>query len=316
MESLGYVTLVVIGLFAGLVGGMLGVGGSIVMIPAMTEFIGPDQHLYQATAMIVNFFVVVPAVYQHRRANAINTHIVARLVPVAVIAGLVGVGISELSFFAGDGETYLRAMFGLFLVTVAAHDLRHAYLRRRGAIDDAPTRVKTPNETRPAPFRLIAAVGIPMGLIAGLLGVGGGIIAVPLQRRFLGLPIRTAIANSAAVIIPTSLMGAIAKNYAFMVEHDGNATALVLAAVLIPAAIFGSLIGSRLTHRAPLKLVRTAFFLLLMAAAIRMTYSAARSIERPATLAETVTSLAWISNRSSLCLGPVSPNRCCSSRIT
>lgn len=309
MESLGYVILVLIGLFAGLVGGLLGVGGSIVMIPAMTELMGPDQHLYQSAAMIVNFFVVVPAVYQHRRANAINTHIVARLVPIAVVAGLLGVGISELPFFAGDGETYLRVLFGLFLIAVAVSDLRHAYRRRRGAVDHVPTSAQGPNESRQAPVRLIAAVAIPMGLVAGLLGVGGGILAVPLQRRFLGLPIRNAIANSAAVIIPTSLIGAIAKNYAFMVERDGDTTPLVLAAVLIPMAIVGSLIGSRLTHRAPLKLVRTAFFLLLMAAAIRMTYSATRSIERRPKPTANATSFAWISNRSSLCLGPVPPNR-------
>ncbi|MCH9003289.1 MAG: TSUP family transporter, partial [Planctomycetes bacterium] len=64
--------MLLIGLFTGVVGGLLGVGGSIVMIPAMTEVIGPDQHLYQAAAMIVNFFVVVPAVYQHRKAGAID----------------------------------------------------------------------------------------------------------------------------------------------------------------------------------------------------------------------------------------------------
>ena len=63
------VTLIIIGLFAGLLGGMLGVGGSIVILPALTEVLGPNQHTYQAAAMVVNFFVVMPAVWQHRRAG-------------------------------------------------------------------------------------------------------------------------------------------------------------------------------------------------------------------------------------------------------
>ncbi|MBU0719675.1 MAG: TSUP family transporter, partial [Planctomycetes bacterium] len=123
MDLLTAAILAAIGLFAGLVGGMLGVGGSIVMIPAMTELLGPDQHLYQAAALIVNFFVAAPAVYQHRRAKAIEAKTVARVVPLAAAAAFAGVAISELPVFVGRGEAYLRGLFGLFLLLVAATDL-------------------------------------------------------------------------------------------------------------------------------------------------------------------------------------------------
>ena len=66
--------LMAIGLCAGLLGGLLGIGGSVVMIPAMSVIFGPAQHLYQGAAMIVNFFVVIPAVIQHRRAGATRGH--------------------------------------------------------------------------------------------------------------------------------------------------------------------------------------------------------------------------------------------------
>ena len=72
MTGFDLIALALIGLLAGLLGGLLGIGGSIVMIPAMTEVLGPDQHLYQAAAMTVNFFVVVPAVIRHSRAGAIS----------------------------------------------------------------------------------------------------------------------------------------------------------------------------------------------------------------------------------------------------
>ena len=87
--------LALIGLLAGACGGLLGIGGGIVMIPAMTEVFGPDQHLYQAAAMIVNFFVVVPAVYQHVRAGAVDRSAVRRLIPLGPVAVVAGVALSE-----------------------------------------------------------------------------------------------------------------------------------------------------------------------------------------------------------------------------
>ena len=304
LELIDIVLLVLIGLFGGLVGGMLGVGGSVVMIPAMTELLGPNQHLYQAAAMIVNFFVVVPAVYQHRRAKAIDFRTVARLVPLAILAALAGVAISELPMFRGNGETYLRGAFGTFLIIIAAVDLfRMARGKTRKTIsehNDSPASL-TP---RRVTWRFAAYVAIPTGLIAGMLGVGGGMLAVPLQRRFLRIPLRQAIANSAAVIIPTSLLGATAKNLALMDRHVDGTSPFVLAAILIPMAVLGSFIGSRWTHIAPSKMIRTAFWVLLMVAGTKLVYTAASSL-RPSTVGKNeIASRAWISKRNSRCLGP------------
>ncbi len=273
-----------IGLLTGLVGGMLGVGGSIVMIPAMTELLGPDQHLYQAAAMIVNFFVVVPAVYQHRRAKAIHMATISRILPLAAVSVVLGVGISELPIFAGTGEVYLRGLFGLFLLLIAVTDLYRLCRRNRNKIDTLMQGQGSslPSVAAEAPkrmqWRLAAIVAVPTGVVAGLLGVGGGIVAVPLQRRLLHVPMTAAVAGSATIIIATSLVGAIVKNYAYMTQHDGGTASLTLAAIVIPTAIVGSLIGSALTHRVPVKVVRGGFFLLLMLAALRFTYAAVCSI--------------------------------------
>jgi len=279
------VALAIIGLFAGFVGGLLGVGGSIVMIPAMTEVLGPDQHLYQAAAMIVNFFVVVPAVIQHRRAKAIDDGTVRRLVPLAVVAVVIGVGLSEVPAFAGTGEAYLRALFGLFLLFTAGTDIYR--LVRNGLTRNGGQPPVVRAEVRGAQVGWLQSmiVSIPTGLVAGLLGVGGGVLAVPLQRRFLGLPIRVAIANSAAIIIATSLVGALVKNTAYLHDHPGNWRALALAAVLIPTAIIGSIQGSRLTHRLPLRIVKLAFFVVLSVAAVRLVYGAIRELREQAPVA-------------------------------
>ncbi|UCF33200.1 MAG: sulfite exporter TauE/SafE family protein [Phycisphaerales bacterium] len=264
--------LALIGLFAGLIGGLLGIGGSIIMIPAMTEVLGPDQHLYQAAAMIVNFFVVVPAVIQHVRARAIAWGTVARLLPIGAAAVIGGVAISELRFFAGSGEAYLRGLFGLFLLLISVSDLYRLFRSEPAASCEESVR-------RPG-WRFAAAIAVPAGLVAGLLGVGGGILAVPLQRRFLAVPIRQAIANSAALIIATSLIGATCKNYAYVVHHEGSLRSFGLAAVLIPTAAVGSWIGSRLTHTLPRRTVRTAFLIVLLVAAVRLIYHAALAVPK------------------------------------
>ena len=264
-----------IGLFAGLTGGLLGVGGSIVIIPALTEFFAPDQHRYQAAAMVVNFFVVVPAVYQHRRAGAIDRATVLRLIPMSVAAVVVGVGLSELPLFAASGERYLRGLFGLFLLAVGGYDL-YRLVRRRP--DPVPEKALLESDVRvvskPFGWWETAKIAIPVGLFAGMLGVGGGLLAVPLQRRVLGLPIRTAIANSAAVIIATSSIGGLVKNMAYAAETARPFDPLTLAAVLIPGAILGSFVGSRWTHVLPLRTVKAAFFVLLCVAGARLTYGA------------------------------------------
>jgi len=258
--------MMVIGSAAGLVGGLLGVGGSIVMIPAMTELLGPDQHRYQAAAMIVNLFVVIPAVYQHARAQAIRFEVVRWIVPAGMVSVIIGVTISEQPIFANDGQRYLMALFGLFLFYVTGFQVWKLWSSAR--------RVDMVSASTPSrhPARIALLVGIPTGLVAGLLGVGGGIVAVPLQVRLLKIPLRTAIANSATAIIGISALGAIMKNHALVTHHGLPLTpSLQLAGLLIPTAMVGSYLGSRFTHTLPLRAVHAAFVLLMLAAAVRMT---------------------------------------------
>lgn len=266
------IALLIIGLLAGGVGGLLGVGGSIVMIPAMTEVLGPDQHVYQAAAMIVNFFVVVPAVVRHRQAGAIDIATVRRLIPLALAAVLIGVAMSELPIFAGENERYLRKLFGVFLMILAGGELLNL-ARSKGKPTTLTDDVnhQTRPETTPFGWVRAAQVALPTGIIAGLFGVGGGVLAVPLQRRFLDVPIRNAIANSASVIIATSVVGATAKNWSVIAE-GGGVGPLFIAGALAPTAVIGSLFGSRLTHILPVKIVKSGFLLLLLVAAIRMIY--------------------------------------------
>ena len=74
--------LMCIGLVAGLLGGLLGIGGGVVMIPAIALLLGRDIHLAQAASMNVIFFVAAPAVVRHWRAGAVSyTHLTLPTTP-------------------------------------------------------------------------------------------------------------------------------------------------------------------------------------------------------------------------------------------
>ncbi len=256
-----------VGLATGVLGGMLGVGGSIIMIPAMVMLFGQarpespgfNQHLYQAAAMIVNVAVVAPAWWRHRRAGAVRPAALRIILPAAAVFIILGVGASNLPIFrGGEGATWLGRMLAVFLAYVIAVNIKRLVTGRAEHEDGALLT-----------WRRGVGVGGPMGFVAGLLGIGGGAIAVPLQQVLLRLPLRQCIANATAIICITATVGAAVKN-ATLPPECRLADSLTLAGLLAPTAIVGGYLGGSLTHRLPRKAVRIAFIALLIAAAWKM----------------------------------------------
>ena len=108
------IVIAVVGLFAGLLGGLLGIGGSLVMIPALVvlfgqgtaepvaagTFRGLNQHIYQAAAMVVNILVAIPATFSHTRAKAVMPGVIRPMLPASMIAIVGGVAASNLPVFS------------------------------------------------------------------------------------------------------------------------------------------------------------------------------------------------------------------------
>ncbi len=265
--------VVAIGLVAGLLGGLLGVGGSTIIIPGLALALGYHQHLYQAAAMIANIAVSIPAAVQHRRAGATVKPVLRWMLPTALLFVMLGVWLSNLPLFRGvDGGRWLGRVLALFLVYVIAVNTRRIFVPRPETLQPgAPTH---PGSTTPAASKSIAArsasVGSVMGTIAGLLGIGGGAIAVPLQQIVLKLPLRYCIANSAAVICVSAAIGALYKN-ASLYQHGYHwHDSVCLALILAPSAWLGGHLGANLTHRLPVRQVRIAFVGLMIVAAVKM----------------------------------------------
>ena len=105
--------------------------------------------------------------------------------------------------------------------------------------------------------------GFLAGILSGLLGVGGGIIMVPLMVSFFGINQHQAHATSLAVIIPTAIISSII--YGFHGQID-----LSIAVNLAIGSIIGAAIGAKLMPKIPAMQLKRLFWILLVLVGIRM----------------------------------------------
>jgi uncharacterized membrane protein YfcA len=251
-----------IGLTGGTLGGLLGLGGSVFIIPTITLLLGPNYHLYQASALIANVFVSSAATRKHRGRGTIRRDVVPAMAAAAAVTALLGVLTSNLI-----EATWLYIVFGTFLCYASTSEIV-GLIRKKSDAPESPI-----GATR---WRLGIATGAIGGFLSGLLGIGGGAIMVPILRKFGKLPLRQAVACSACAMIAACVIGAIAKNATLSnLAQNGATTAtlsdsLWLAAILSPSAMVGGSLGAALVYQLPTKLVRSILSLLLAYVGIRM----------------------------------------------
>lgn len=234
------------GLFGGTIGGLLGVGGSIGFIPLATIVLAPDKQQLQGAALVTNFAVALTAFRRYRQAGAVDWTLARRLVPAALVAVLVGVTGSVYM-----GADWFRVAFGAFLLAVAAREFR---LLARRSPDGGPAE-------RDLPRHQAVTIGSVMGFLSGLLGIGGGVVGIPLMRTWAHLEMKRAIVTSVCTMVPLTAVGAIAKCFTlWRSELPSGGTALsptlVIAACLMPTAIVGSWLGASLNLRVTGRAVR------------------------------------------------------------
>ncbi len=267
-----------IGFVSGMFGGLLGIGGSIIMIPLLTLVHGPNQQLYQASAMIVNIPVAASATLKHARKGVIDSGVVKKLLPMALIGIVAGVALSN-----SIPTLWLQIVFSVFLAYVGISELvrmLHKSRSEQAATSQHLTEAQLQNGKR-----RIATIGGGNGLVAGLLGIGGGVILIPLLRRFCHLEMRTAIAASSATMLVTATVGAIYKNFTLpgLVAPDGTpllvSESLIIAGAMVPTAFIGSFLGAGLNHRLPISSIKVVFGILVLIAAVRMAWMTTTAVE-------------------------------------
>jgi uncharacterized membrane protein YfcA len=257
-----------IGLIAGLLGGLAGVGGSVFILPALHFVFSPAvfgetpdpevHHLYMAAAMSVNVVVSIPAAWRHHKEGAVRVPLLRTLIPISCVGMVAGVLLSNL--FPGE---WLKVVLAVFLVFYCVWNLRIIFRPNRRKFG-GQGRVE-----RGTPGRLLL-VGGSTGVLGGVLGLGGGFLMVPLLQILCNMRLKNAIATSSAVLCITTGFGAALKLATLWQHHERIGDALLLAALMAPTGVIGALAGAQWVHRMPVTAVRLVMTLLILAVATRL----------------------------------------------
>lgn len=238
-----WIQLVFCGLGAGLLSGLLGIGGGTVLVPLLL-LLGHSPLQAIATSSLAIIVTASSGTLQNWRMGFIDLERVALLGVPALLAAQGGVLLAD-----SMPEAWLLVSFGcLMLLNIYLLHLRQK-LR--------PKLFKGPR-LRPTMARIVT--GTVAGAIAGLLGVGGGAIMVPLQMLLLQEPIKRAIQTSLGVIVLTALSATLGH------QLQGNVLwlpGLILGFGGLAGAQFSTRLLPQLSERIVYNLFRT--FLLLSA---------------------------------------------------
>ncbi len=182
---------VLVGLTAGVLSGLFGVGGGIVMTPGLTAFAGIAPILAVATPLPVILPTAAVGAFTYHRAGEVDVRAAAWISLTGSAASALGALLTE----AVEPR--------LLLVATAALLAWQSLQILRGR-----SRVSTVEE-QPIPAWSLALVGVVAGLLSGLLGIGGGLVIVPALAGVLGVPLKRALGTSLVAVVVLVIPGTI-----------------------------------------------------------------------------------------------------------
>ena len=268
-----------IGLVAGLLGSTLGVGGGIFIVPMLTLVLHLPIHTAIGSSLvaIVATSCTAASIYTKNRLTNVKLGLLLETAttPGAVAGGFV---------VAPLASSALSALFGVILVYVAYTMVAG---RPLGAEDSPPELNSTEHNNaftnssnwlgssyydrnlgkrvtyRVTHIREGLGAGFLAGGLSSLLGVGGGIVQVPIMNLVMGLPMKPTIATSSFMIAITATVGALIHYYHGYIYP-------IIVAPLIIGVFLGARLGTELAQRARGMLLRRVFGVFLFITAVLM----------------------------------------------
>lgn len=236
----------IVGLVAGFLSGLFGVGGGILIVPALVLVMKMDQRLAHGTSLAAVLPIALSSTLGYTLEDKLDWP-VAGLLAVGAVAGAV-IGTHVLRLLPQRALGFCFA--GLLAATALRLLIDHS---------DAGGRA----DLHLASVVGLVVLGFASGILAGLLGVGGGIVMVPAMVVLLGIPPAVAKGTSLAVIIPTSIMGT-RRN-----RRNGNAD-LSIAVIVGLAGVVSAFGASKISVGMSETTSNVLFAVLLLVVAARM----------------------------------------------
>ena len=253
-----------LGSLAGFLAGLLGIGGGIVLVPLFLwvfAHIGfpPDILVHSAfgTSLGIIILTTFSSTLGHRKRGNVDWHQVLFLALGGIAGSFLGAWLASLL----TGE-WLKGLFGMMQILVAVKLLIFQ--------PHLP-----PERLDPVPRGHLLLVGLAGGCFSAFFGVGGGVIAVPLMVISLRFPMHLAVGNSSALIVVSSLFGAIA--YVLLGQGHDNLPAfsfgyvnILVIALVAPFTMLMARLGVRIASRTSHDKLVKAFAVLLIFVGLRM----------------------------------------------
>jgi len=253
------------GVAAGLLAGLFGVGGGLIMVPALALVlpglgVGPAIVMQVAvgTSLAVISATSLSSMLAHHRRQGVRWDVLLRFAP-GLAAGAVA------------GAFAAHALPGLVLQRIVGAGAILVALQMFLA---GPEKGDAHDLKRDASPLLLFGAGSVIGLLSALIGIGGGSLTVPFLT-WRGVPIRQAVGTAAACGVPIAWAGAagfIAAgwNVAGRPEPSLGYVVLPAFAAIALASVVTAPLGARLAHRLPPQLLKRAFATLLLAIGVSL----------------------------------------------
>lgn len=257
------VTLLGCGVFAGVLAGLLGVGGGIVIVPMLYHVftvygVGPDVAMPLSVGTSLSTIVMtsmVSARNHHRRGGVDEVLVRHWFLPI-----LVGVALGTLSGHFMSGEV-LKTSFGVLLLVVSVHMIVSTRYTLQ-VFSSLPPRV------------VQSVLAVIVGSISALLGIGGGTLMVPILTLF-SFPIHRAVSTASVFGLIISIPAAFGYLYSgwgtngLPIGSTGYVNWLAFVS-LVPATMLCAPLGVKLAYRLNVAQLKRAFALFLLAVGIKM----------------------------------------------
>lgn len=258
MSAADMVLLLTGGLAAGALGGFLGLGGGIIIMPLLRFAVGLPPATAAGTCVAAVLFTTMAGSYRHHRLGHLHLGSAAPI----ILAGAVASSVASLLFpaLARRGH-WLDLGVGIVFVAISVRMIVESAGRGARARDGKPA----PNTVQGTLGRKIG-LGAAAGALPGLLGIGTGGFLVPAITYLLETPIRTAMAASLSCFFVTALVSSAFKLGQGFVD-------LHAAPPLCLGALLGAHLGAGLNSRSAPRTLKLVFGLVFAVISLRFIYS-------------------------------------------
>lgn len=264
-----YLWFVVAGAFAGVCAGLFGVGGGLIIVPALVWILGaygfPSEfipHVSVGTALATIIITSISSLTAHNKKGGVRWDVFKNLTYGLVIGSLFGAWVATL--IQGD---YLQGLIGVFAIIMSIQMF-----------------MKTADENikpLPKPMSQSVAGGV-IGMASAIFGIGGGSLNVPYLTH-AGLPMKQAVGTSAACGLPIAIAGALGFMWfgSSHVANLGDQVDGLIGFVHWPAFVAISVasfitakLGAKIAHKLPAATLKKAFACLLIVVGCQLVWGA------------------------------------------